>query len=360
MSPNISFNLDTSIVAAHQAQIEAKWDFDVFGGCIEDVIIQGTAEDVLMFFKERFDAQYKVYFGTAYLVWGDDFTIRYEGSSNNREAAAAAGVTIRANNNFDREITITGRREKVKEIIRSFFKEFADRIKDAHRNIDWITMGMNGPDTMTLPVKSDMAFYPEMYPYIKDPRQYIDDFINSNANVLLMMGDPGLGKSSFINWVIHSTRMRTSVIYDIEVMKSDSVYASFISGAFRGEGSIMILEDADLILSSRDVSNNKVMSKILNVSDGIIDTSKAKFIFTTNLRDTSEIDSALIRPGRCFDVLQFRPLDLEEARVAAAAIGKELIEEPGKNQYTAAEIFNSRINRNERKPEFKFGFGGGK
>jgi hypothetical protein len=117
-------------------------------------------------------------------------------------------------------------------------------------------------------------------------------------------------------------------------MGKDQFYLDFIKSSDRA----LVLEDSDMLLQNRLEGGNKVMSKILNASDGLVSVNK-KFIFTANVDNIRDIDPAMIRRGRCFDVLHFSPLNLEQATKAADRIGKPL---PTKKQntYTIAELFN--------------------
>jgi len=81
----------------------------------------------------------------------------------------------------------------------------------------------------------------------------------------------------------------------------------------------MVLEDADSFLSSRSKSGNTVMHKFLNVGDGLLSTRGKKIVFSTNLPSTRDIDDALLRVGRCFDVLKFRGLTEQEVKRIAGA-----------------------------------------
>ena len=74
---------------------------------------------------------------------------------------------------------------------------------------------------------------------------------------------------------------------------------------------ILLIEDADTYVKSRE-SGNELIKRFLNVADGISSDVNKKIVFSTNLPNIKDIDSALICPGRCFDVLQFRKLEIEE------------------------------------------------
>ena len=65
-----------------------------------------------------------------------------------------------------------------------------------------------------------------------------------------------------------------------------------------------------------------------------------KLIFSTNLEDPADVDPALLRPGRCFDVLRFALLDAAQAGALAQAAG---ITPPSevKRWCSATEVFHA-------------------
>jgi hypothetical protein len=196
-------------------------------------------------------------------------------------------------------------------------------------------------------------FYPECYPYIGNVDTFIEDYMNSTSNVLILTGEPGTGKSTFINYLLHKTKSSCYVAYDEAVMRQDGFFIDFMSD----DAEVMILEDADIILRSRIKDNNKIMSKILNISDGILSLKHKKFIFTANIEEIDEIDKAISRPGRCYDIVNFRSLTRLEGQKAAVAMGIEL--EFDKSEYTVAEIYNNKRNSDTIKslvPKQKVGF----
>jgi ATP-dependent 26S proteasome regulatory subunit len=82
------------------------------------------------------------------------------------------------------------------------------------------------------------------------------------------------------------------------------------------------------------------MHKFLNIGDGLVTTKNKKLIFSTNLPSVKEIDPALIRPGRCFDVITFDYLKQDEAMKLAKAVNVELTEE--KDRWTIADVFHKQ------------------
>lgn len=158
----------------------------------------------------------------------------------------------------------------------------------------------------------------EFYPWIREGLDsYFNRYLNDEANVLLLLGEPGTGKTSFIREFIQRNNMATMVTHDAKLMEMDQTFITFLTG----DNDLLVLEDADTILRARSEGNN-TMGKLLNAADGLIQTKK-KMILTANITHEDDIDSALTRAGRCFEVMHFRNLTAPEAARAAEALGLE-------------------------------------
>lgn len=201
----------------------------------------------------------------------------------------------------------------------------------------WHQSGSRGPDTRTVflpPLTTKL--HPEFYPGMPNLSEYLKEYLASDASILMMAGPPGTGKTTLLRHLISENKLAAHVVYDETLMTNDAVFQNFLFG---DDGDIMIIEDADTIITSRVYDNNKLMSRFLNISDGLIKLPSKKLVFTTNINDFNKVDQALVRPGRCFGVVHTRPLNLTEAQAAAKVAGLLIPVEKG--EYTLADLFNN-------------------
>ena len=199
-----------------------------------------------------------------------------------------------------------------------------------------------------MPVNNKHLPFQEMYPYMKEElNSYYERYVESSANVLLLMGNPGTGKTSFLRGLLHHCKQSATLTYHEKILEQDSFFVDWLEN----DDMFMILEDADTLLLPRKEGNN-LMSRFLNMGDGLMGFTKKKLIFTTNLPNVSDIDSALTRPGRCFDIMQFRNLDRQEANVLCDKIGTTV---PDGQSFSVSELFANQ--RNEVVAPKKSGFG---
>lgn len=152
---------------------------------------------------------------------------------------------------------------------------------------------------------------------------FIDRYLASPETVLVLQGPPGTGKTRLIRHImaVESRRQGEPVkaVYtaDQRAMATDTLFVSFITGRER----FLIVEDADHLLRARE-DGNEVLHRFLAIADGVVSAQGRKIIFTTNLPNIGDIDSALVRPGRCFAHSFIRRLGMQEASVLLAELGR--------------------------------------
>ncbi len=213
-------------------------------------------------------------------------------------------------------------------------------------------------------VKDDFNYNsPEYYPFL-DTEEMFKQYTMSDSNILLLCGKPGVGKSkladTFMKYLLDETDFdlvkKRKVIdsytdeegntYEIDIatkeaegvkvayIKNEDILADdlFWNSLREEEFHLVFLDDLDYSLlprtqnvsTSEDIQKNKFISNLLSFTDGIFESGdKTKFIITTN-RPVSDIDTAVLRKGRTFDILELRELKYKEAAEIWVSKGLDL------------------------------------
>lgn len=296
-----------------------------------------------------------------FIATGEDYNFhsfeRNEFVVKSESACATLNVRSYKGSEFDIlkhvfTITLVAEDRVVEQIHESFCKFF---VPDDEPTVMWGLIGSyGGIDYIPVTIPPYRYAPDEFYPYIPQGiENFFDAYMKSSSNVLVLFGAPGTGKTSALRNFIRKHNIDALITYDEQVISKDVFFLDFL---MNDECDLIVLEDADTLLRSRETEDNKVMSKLLNASDGLVKLPDKKIVITANIATVNDIDSALIRPGRCFDVVEFR--ELTEAEAVAAAKAANIDWQPkGKKSYSLAELFNENAASAEKKSnKVKFGF----
>lgn len=250
----------------------------------------------------------------------------------------------------DAMMIINGYGEQSK--VREFIDSLTEKFETPGSYVRWIYDPQYMESMMVaLPNKNEP--FTEMYPFLGEESlaEYYDRFMESDASILLLLGPPGTGKTSFLRGLLHHTGQNAILTYHSKLLEQDSFFAEWFKSP---DENIVIMEDSDTLLLPRS-DGNSMMQRFLNLGDGLLTIRGKKMIFTTNLPNTNAIDEALTRPGRCHDILEFRPLNRQQAQTVADKSGVTLNSD--KSEMTIAEIFSDmKTRKSVKQTTQKFGF----
>jgi hypothetical protein len=191
---------------------------------------------------------------------------------------------------------------------------------------------------------------------IEDYRFVIRDLQSENPSgrITVMEGEPGTGKTHLIRALLDEVPDAMFVLVSPEMVKSLSgpellplLLSNKSSYAVNGP-IILVLEDADQCLVTRDGANINSIQSLLNLGDGILGSLlDLRIIATTNAKKL-EMEAAILRPGRLSKRLEVGALDVETAKSVFRRLlpdikfPKELIVYPGTKDFkmTLAEAYS--------------------
>lgn len=185
------------------------------------------------------------------------------------------------------------------------------------------------------------------------PRLYA--VVNSEepfGRLAVLEGIPGGGKTSLIRGMMNEFGRPKFVIvppYLVTHLNSPSMISSLVrEQANDPRPLVLVLEDADQCLTQRMGDNMSNISAVLNLAEGILsDTLDIRIVATTNAERT-EMDKALIRPGRLGAYLRVPPLSLQRASkiLVRLCIEKKDFTEEQAEELLSSEKYNE-IDLNE-------------
>lgn len=175
--------------------------------------------------------------------------------------------------------------------------------------------------------------------------------VDNKAGITLLHGAPGTGKSMYIRYLSYLLSDKKKVIYVPNNMVNVLTTPTFIRLLIDNPNSILVIEDAEEVLKSRD-DNGQIVDKVLNISDGILSDFLGIHILCTYNTEKENIDKALLRQGRLTLKYQFKELEVDNAKKLAKKlkVDESKINEKIVKPMTLAEIYS--LTDNELTPSF--------
>lgn len=90
-----------------------------------------------------------------------------------------------------------------------------------------------------------------------------------------------------------------------------------------GKNSVLLIEDAEPLLLSREQTRNMGITNLLNLTDGILNDILSIQIIATFNTSLQELDKALLRPERLIARKEFKKLPIDNAKKLASLLGMD-------------------------------------
>jgi ATPase family associated with various cellular activities (AAA) len=236
-------------------------------------------------------------------------------------------------------------------------ERYVDKSLPEHPAYNLLRQARNGMETQEVEMKDvpevddeTLALhYGEGFPEWND--RLVKQLCAKGSGLSILEGPPGTGKTSYLRQLmlrLKSTHRFYFVPPTHARMVNDPDFIGFWEGERRRHSEkkfVMILEDSEKALMKREDDNRSQVSALLNITDGLLaDFLKLQVICTINCM-SSELDQALLRPGRLIAHKIFGRISHDEAQMIAKKLGKTL---PLKVDYSLAEIFNEAVEAPEK------------
>ena len=139
------------------------------------------------------------------------------------------------------------------------------------------------------------------------------------SGLILFHGIPGTGKSTYIRHLLNKIKKKVIFLPPRVVSNLDSPHMTSI--LIDNPNSIFIIEDAEMLIKSRENSEQSNISMLLNLTDGLLGESLGIQILCTFNTNVNNVDKALLRKGRLISLYEFKSLSIPKSKYLFNSLG---------------------------------------
>ena len=224
-------------------------------------------------------------------------------------------------NNGAIAILFTNRSESDAMKIESSIRKFRRR-KTNNGNINLLIDGQFGMDLVPIKNKKPkLDLYLNYNDDLMEVHKHLKQILNkkNQSGLVLLHGIPGTGKSTYLRYLINGVKKK--VIFLPPKIAGNLDSPSMTSFLIDNPNSVIIIEDSEELIKSREGRGDANISMLLNLTDGILGESlgiQVVCTFNTNVRN---IDKALLRKGRLLVSYDFNELCIAKTKCLLNTLG---------------------------------------
>ncbi len=182
-------------------------------------------------------------------------------------------------------------------------------------------------------------------PEVIESYDYIISQLNSkepDGRITILDGRPGTGKTYLIRSMLVDVKGASCIIIPANVVAQAGTPELLTTLIHHKEDydrkMILIVEDADQVVTKRAGDNMSAVSTLLNLGDGIMGSILDIRVVCTTNATTQDLDEAITRPGRLCKHISVNELSNEQAKkVYARLTNGKTLEKTGK--FSLAEVY---------------------
>ncbi len=203
--------------------------------------------------------------------------------------------------------------------------------------------GRGGLETTALKIKRPSL---DLSVHYNDDLQLLHSSVISALNkkdksgLYLFHGQPGTGKSTYIRHLIRLINKK--VVFMPPGIAANLYSIALTKFLLANTNSVLVIEDAEELLNSREHDKNSALSMLLNLTDGLLGDALGIQIIVTFNTNPGKLDKALLRKGRLIALYEFRLLTIQKSRFLLEKLGisDDAVHEP----MTLADIYHAKDN----------------
>jgi len=191
-------------------------------------------------------------------------------------------------------------------------------------------------------------------------RQFSERTTGRAGGLTLLEGPPGTGKTSLVSVMMRRLE-KSHVFYVLPAAQDGALTAPELVPFWQAQNKrhpdrikVIVIEDAERLLWPRRSDNRDAVSSVLNIADGLVGRMLRLHILCSVNARLTDLDPAIMRPGRLMNQRAFHRLPLQTAQRLADLKALQFQPEKDRQDFALAEILNPEVASPVGKPRIGF------